>query len=211
VLLAAEGWANRRIAHQLETSRPTVILWRNRFAAGGPMALTEHQPGRGRRPRVSPDRVKKIVEAKLHGHPTNATHWSVRTMAAAQGVSPAPVQRIWDAHGLQPHRTETFKLSRDKRFGRKLTDVVGLYRNPPERALVLCFDEKSQIPALDRTQPGLPMKRGRCGTASACRDTDTRNSLSFFVSSIERHPSSVPCISSWIITPPQNTMQSGDG
>jgi transposase len=164
VLLAAQGLANRRIAQQLKTSRPTVILWRNRFAAGGPVALTEEEAGRGRRPQVSPAKVKQIIGATLHSHPVDATHWSVRTMAAAQGVSPATVQRIWDAHGLQPHRTKSFKLSRDKRFLEKLTDVVGLYMNPPDRALILCFDEKSQIQALDRTQPGLPMKRGRCGT-----------------------------------------------
>jgi transposase len=164
ILLAAEGLSNRRIAQQLNTSRPTVILWRNRFAARGPAALTEEEPGRGRKQQLPTHKVKQIVEATLHSHPSDATHWSVRSMAAAQGVSPATVQRIWDAHGLQPHRTETFKLSRDKRFVEKLTDVVGLYLNPPERALVLCFDEKSQIQALDRTQPGLPMKKGRCGT-----------------------------------------------
>jgi len=164
VLLAAEGLPNRRIAQRLGTSRPTVILWRDRFAAGGPVALTDDKPGRGRKRRLWADKVKQIVEATLHSHPVDATHWSVRTMAAAQGVSPATVQRIGDAHGLQPHGTETFKLSRDKYFVEKLTDVVGLYLNPPERALVLCFDEKSQIQALDRTQPGLPMKKGRCGT-----------------------------------------------
>ena len=164
VLLASSGQPNRRIAHELKTSRPTVILWRNRFAAGGPAALTQEEPGRGRKPRVSAEKVKQIIEATLHSHPVDATHWSVRSMASVQNMSPATVQRIWDAHGLQPHRTETFKLSRDKRFVEKLTDVVGLYLNPPEKALVLCFDEKSQIQALDRTQPGLPMKKGRCGT-----------------------------------------------
>jgi transposase len=164
ILLAASGQPNRRIAQQLQTSRPTVILWRNRFVSGGPAALTEDEPGRGRKPGIGADIVKQIIEATLHTHPVAATHWSVRTMAAAQGVSPATVQRIWDAHGLQPHRIKTFKLSRDKRFVEKLTDVVGLYMNPPDKALVLCFDEKSQIQALDRTQPGLPMKKGRCGT-----------------------------------------------
>ena len=164
VLLAAGGLPNRRIAQQLKTSRPTVILWRNRFASGGPAALTQDKPGRGRKPGISAEKVKQIIEATLQSHPLDATHWSVRTMASAQNVSPATVQRIWDAHGLQPHRIETFKLSRDKRFVEKLTDVVGLYMNPPAKALVLCFDEKSQIQALDRTQPGLPMKKGRCGT-----------------------------------------------
>jgi len=100
----------------------------------------------------------------LHTRPPAATHWSVRSIAKAQGVSPATVQRIWDGNRLQPHRVKPFKLSRHKRFVEKLTDVVGLYLNPPDKALVLCVDEKSQIQALDRTQPGLPMKRGRCGT-----------------------------------------------
>ena len=164
LLLAAEGKANQRIAQELGTSRPTVILWRERFSSGGPSALLDDEPGRGRKPTIAAAKVKEIVEATLHATPANATHWSVRTMAAAQAVSPATVQRIWDAHGLQPHRTESFKLSRDKQFVEKLADVVGLYLNPPEKALVLCFDEKSQIQALDRTQPGLPMKKGRCGT-----------------------------------------------
>jgi transposase len=164
VLLAAEGKANRRIAQQLRTSRPSVILWRRRFQQGGTAALTEDARGRGRKATISAQRVKQIVAATLHTKPPAATHWSVRTMAAAQGVSPATVQRIWDAHGLQPHRSRTFKLSRDQQFVEKLTDVVGLYLNPPDKALVLCVDEKSQIQALNRTQPGLPMKKGRCGT-----------------------------------------------
>ena len=164
VLLAAQGKANRKIAQELGTSRPSVILWRRRFQQGGTTALTEDAPGRGRKRSISAARVKHIVEATLHSKPPVATHWSVRAMAAAQGVSPATVQRIWDAHGLQPHRTRSFKLSRDKHFVEKLTDVVGLYLNPPDKALVLCVDEKSQIQALNRTQPSLPMKKGRCGT-----------------------------------------------
>jgi transposase len=99
-----------------------------------------------------------------HTTPADATHWSTRTLARIQGVGKSTVQRIWDAHGLQPHRVETFKLSKDKRFVEKLTDVVGVYLNPPDKAGVLCVDEKSQVQALDRTQPGLPMKKGRCGT-----------------------------------------------
>ena len=164
ILLASDGIANRRIAQQLGTSRPTVILWRQRFSAGGPEALVDDAPGRGRKPGISAEKIKQIVDATLQTKPKAATHWSVRPMAAAQGVSPASVQRIWDAHGLEPHRTRNFKLSRDKRFVEKLTDVVGLYLNPPDKALVICVDEKSQIQALDRTQPGLPMKKGRCGT-----------------------------------------------
>jgi transposase len=164
VLLAAEGLSNSRIAAELGTSRPTVILWRRRFAEGGPVALQEDAAGRGRKPTIPAAKIKEIIEATLHTKPAGSTHWSVRTMAAAQGVSPATVQRIWDAHGLEPHRTRSFKISRDKKFVEKLTEVVGLYLNPPDKALVLCVDEKSQIQALNRTQPGLPMKKGRCGT-----------------------------------------------
>jgi transposase len=164
VLLAAHGIANRRIAQEVRTSRPTVLLWRNRFAEGGLAALLEDAPGRGRPTSIAAAKVKRIVEATTQTRPRGATHWSTRTMAKVQGVSAATVQRIWDAHGLQPHRVKTFKLSRDKRFVEKLTDVVGVYLNPPDKAVVLCVDEKSQIQALDRTQPGLPLKKGRCGT-----------------------------------------------
>jgi len=164
VLLASTGMPNRKIAQELDTSRPTVILWRQRFQEGGPAALAEDAPGRGRKPQIPAGKIKQIVEATLHTKPKAATHWSVRTMAAAQGVSSATVQRIWDAHGLAPQRTRTGKLSRDKRFVEKLTDVVGLYLNPPDKALVLCVDEKSQMQALNRTPPGLPMKKGRSGT-----------------------------------------------
>jgi transposase len=164
VLMAAEGAANNRIAAELGVTRSTVILWRSRFAEGGPAALTETAPGRGRKPSIDAERIKAIVDATLHTTPPGATHWSCRTMAKAQGVSPATVARIWDAHGLAPHRVRAFKLSRDPRFSEKLTDVVGLYLDPPDKAIVLCVDEKSQIQALDRTQPSLPMKRGRAGT-----------------------------------------------
>jgi len=164
VLLAAEGKSNLRIAQTLRTSRPTVLLWRGRFQQGGPAALTEDAPGRGRKRQISSTQVQQIVEATLHTKPPATTHWSVRSMAQAKKVSPATVQRIWDAHGLKPHRTRTFKLSRDRQFVEKLTDVVGLYLNPPDKALVVCVDEKSQIQALNRTQPSLPMKAGRCAT-----------------------------------------------
>ena len=164
IFLAAEGEASRAIANRLSVSRQTVILWRRRFAEGGPAALTTIRPGRGRKRQISAVKVQEIVQATLQTKPRGATHWSCRTMARAQGVSPATVQRIWDAHGLQPHRVKTFKLSKDPRFTEKLTDVVGLYLNPPDKAIVLCVDEKSQIQALDRTQASLPMKRGRAGT-----------------------------------------------
>ena len=164
ILLAAAGGSNSGIAEQLGVSRPTVIMWRRRFKRDGPPALGVTKPGRGRRPSIPAQKIKAIVNATLQTTPPNATHWSCRLMAKAQGVSPATVQRIWDAHGLKPHRVKTFKLSKDPHFVEKLTDVVGLYMNPPEKAVVLCVDEKSQIQALDRTQPSLPMKKGRAGT-----------------------------------------------
>lgn len=163
-LLAADGHSNNGIAKRLGVSRPTVILWRGRFSAKGPTGLAEDAPHGVSTRRLDAAKVIAIVEATLHTKPANATHWSTRSMAKAQGVSHATVARIWDAHGIQPHRTETLKLSRDTHFVEKLTDVVGLYLDPPEKALVLCVDEKSQVQALDRTQPGLPMKKGRCGT-----------------------------------------------
>jgi transposase len=164
ILLASEGLSNHEIARRTGASRPTVLLWRDRFAAGGPAALTVIEPGRGRKASISAETERMIIEATLRTKPKGATHWSCRTMARAEGVSSATVQRIWSAHGLQPHRVKTFKLSTDPRFVEKLTDVVGLYLNPPDKAVVLCVDEKSQIQALDRTQPGLPMKKGRAGT-----------------------------------------------
>jgi transposase len=118
----------------------------------------------GRKRRIAEAKVREVVERTLQEKPSHATHWSTRSLAAVVGLSPASVQRIWKAHGLKPHRVRTFKLSRDPHFVEKLQDVVGLYLNPPEHALVLSVDEKSQIQALDRTQPGLPMKRGRAGT-----------------------------------------------
>ncbi len=163
-LLAADGRSNNAIAKELGTSRPTVLLWRERFRKQGPWGLSEDAPHGPSTQRLHPRKVKAIVETTLQTTPPGATQWSTRMMAEKLGVSHSSVARIWNAHGLQPHRTKTFKLSKDKRFVEKLTDVVGLYLNPPEKALVLCVDEKSQIQALDRTQPGLPMKKGRCGT-----------------------------------------------
>jgi transposase len=141
-----------------------VLLWRKHFGAHG-LAGLEHEPPRRASTRKLDDHlVQKIVETTLQTKPPDATHWSTRTLARHLKLSHMTVARVWDRHGLQPHRVRTFKLSRDKQFVEKLTDVVGLYLNPPDKALVLCVDEKSQIQALDRTQPGLPLKRGRCGT-----------------------------------------------
>ncbi len=164
IVYAAEGLPNTRIAKEVGVSVVTVREWRKRFEMEGIDALTEIKPGRGRKREISATKVKRIVHDTLHVKPRGATHWSCRSMADRHKVSAATVQRIWDAHGLQPHRTETFKLSTDPEFVEKLTDIVGLYLNPPDKAAIICVDEKSQIQALDRTQPGLPMKRGRCGT-----------------------------------------------
>ena len=164
LLMAGDGVANSHIATTLGISRPTVLNWRARFLSDGLDSVGKVRPGRGRKPGITAREVQAIVEATLHEKPPGATQWSCRSMAKAGGVSPATVQRIWDAHGLQPHRVKTFKLSTDPAFVEKLTDVVGLYLNPPEKAVVLCVDEKNQIQALDRTQPGLPMKPGRRGT-----------------------------------------------
>src|SRR5208337_356364 len=163
-LLAADGTSNSAIARRLHTTRVTALLWRKRFEEQGPQGLAKDAPKGPHPKRLSAEKVKAIVEATLHSVPANATHWSTRSMAKAQGVSRASVARIWEAHGLQPHRIRTFKLSKDKRFVEKLTDVVGVYLEPPDKALVFCVDEKSQIQALDRTQPGLPLRKGRCGT-----------------------------------------------
>ena len=164
IRMAARGILSQEIAEELDISRPTVQLWRQRFLALRVAGLEKDAPRPGRLPRIAPKKVRAVVEATLQSKPPDATHWSTRTMAEAQGLSEASVRRIWKQHNLKPHLTKTFKLSRDPRFVDKLQDVVGLYMNPPEKALVLCVDEKCQIQALDRTQPGLPMKHGRCGT-----------------------------------------------
>jgi transposase len=160
VLEATQGTSNNQLAQKLSTSRPTVIKWRDRFVRGGIAGLLKDAPRPGRNKRIPEEKEAAIVEATLHSKPANATHWSVRTMAQAQGVSRATVHRIWKAYGLQPHRSETFKLSTDPEFVAKVRDIVGLYLNPPAHAMVFSVDEKSQIQALDRTQPVLPMRPG---------------------------------------------------
>jgi transposase len=164
VLQAADGDANNVIAERLGTDRLLVGKWRNRFAAMGLAGIEKDAP-RGGRPPVARDAMTtRIIEWTTQRKPQNATHWSCRTLARELGTSHAMVNRVWRANGLKPHLIHTFKLSNDKRFIEKVIDVVGLYLNPPEHALVLCVDEKTQIQALDRTQPGLPLKKGRCGT-----------------------------------------------
>jgi transposase len=164
IQMAANGMQSQEIAKALGVSRPTVQLWRQRFLGLRLAGLEKDAPRPGRLPKISDEKVRQIVEATLHSKPPNATHWSTRLMAGTAQVSQATVTRIWRQHQLKPHLTKTFKLSRDKQFVEKLYDVVGLYLNPPDKSLVLCVDEKSQIQALDRTQPGLPLKKGRCGT-----------------------------------------------
>src|SRR5438309_6753183 len=164
VLSAAEGVSVDEMAARLETNRKTVMLWRKRVAKDGLEALWEVAAGRGRKPTYGAEKIQSIVDATLQTKPKGMTHWSCRLMAEAQQVSKSTVSNIWRSHNLKPHRVKKFKLSRDAKFLEKLTDVVGLYLNPPQQAIVLCVDEKSQIQALDRTQPGLPLKKGRCGT-----------------------------------------------
>ena len=160
LLGAAEGKSNYQMSEELNVSRPTILLWRQRYIDAGLASVLKDASRPGRKKMITPTKVDAIVNATLHTTPKDATHWSVRSMAKAQGVSSAMVHRIWREHRLQPHRSESFKLSRDPEFTNKVRDVVGLYLNPPDKALVLCVDEKSQIQALDRTQPVLPLRPG---------------------------------------------------
>ena len=164
VLLAAEGKQNKQIAAELNTNRLLVGQWRNRYAEKGLAGIEKDLPRGGRQPAAREAIAGKIIEYTTQRKPANATHWSTRTLAKELRTSRAMVNRVWRANGLKPHLTRGFKVSNDPRFVEKLTDVVGLYLNPPENALVLSCDEKSQIQALDRTQPSLPLKKGRCGT-----------------------------------------------
>jgi transposase len=164
VLLAADGHTDLEIAERLGIVPRTSARWRRRFLQAGVAGLERDAPRPGRTPAISAERVREVIEKTTQQRPSARTHWSTRTMAAAVGLSEASVRRIWRAHGLKPHRIHSFKLSNDPRFAEKLEEVVGLYLNPPEHALVLSLDEKSQIQALDRTQPGLPMKKGRAQT-----------------------------------------------
>ena len=164
VLLAAAGRQDKQIAAALFLTPKKVSRWRKRFLALGVAGLEKDAPRPGRKPQIGTRQTQRVVAMTTRQAPANATHWSTRTMAAAAGISESSVRRIWRAHGLKPHRVETFKISNDPAFAEKLEDIVGLYLHPPEHALVLCVDEKSQIQALDRTQPGLPLKRGRAQT-----------------------------------------------
>jgi transposase len=160
VLGAAEGRANHLLARELSTTMTTVLLWRKRYETEGLAGLFADRPRSGRPKQISQDKEAAIVEATIKTVPKDATHWSVRAMASSQKVSPATVLRIWKRHKLQPHRVESFKFSNDPDFAPKVRDIVGLYMNPPDNAILLSVDEKSQIQALDRTQPILPLRPG---------------------------------------------------
>src|SRR3954453_2635271 len=164
VLAAADGKENKDIAAELNTSRGAVARWRDRFAESGIAGLEKDAPRGGRPPKARDDLVRRIIGMRTRQKPANATHWSTRSLAEALGTNRSLVNRVWRAHGLKPHLCRTFKVSNDPRFAEKLIDVVGLYLDPPEHALVLCVDEKSQIQALDRTQKSLPIYPGRRAT-----------------------------------------------
>lgn len=164
ILRTSRGVTDQEIAAELKVQRRTVALWRQRVCELGIGCIWEIASGRGCKAKYSKQDIARVVQTTLQTKPTATTHWSTRTLAQAQGMSKNTIHRIWQDHQLKPHLTKSFKLSRDPRFLEKLTDVVGVYLTPPQNAVVLCIDEKSQIQALDRTQPGLPLKPGRCGT-----------------------------------------------
>jgi transposase len=164
ILLCAEGKQNCEIAELLGTTRRTVGIWRRRFVQNGIPGIEKDAPRPGRQKPIAREVVEEVVRKTTQDKPLKGTHWSSRSLAQAMGLSASTIRRIWKRHGLKPHLVRTFKLSKDPKFVEKLEDVIGLYLNPPEHALVLSVDEKSQIQALDRTQPGLPLKKGRCAT-----------------------------------------------
>ena len=170
VLLSAEGLDNKTIAQKLNIPPNKVGKWRNRFVEGGIKSISKDKPrgaNHGGKNTLSQARLREqIIKKTTQEKPDNATHWSTRTMAKALNTTHSFVHRVWQSVGLKPHLEKTFKVSNDPHFEEKLCDVVGLYLNPPENAVVFCIDEKTSIQALDRTQPGLPLKKGRCGTVT---------------------------------------------
>lgn len=164
VLAAARGLENWQIAEELEVTPETVGRWRTRFAHERIEGIRKDLPRGGRKPTARSKVESRIIRMTTQEKPSNATHWSTRTLAKKLGITQSMVHRVWKANGLKPHRIKTFKVSNDPHFEEKLRDVVGLYLNPPENALVLSADEKTSIQALDRTQPSLPLVKGRCGT-----------------------------------------------
>jgi transposase len=166
VLHAAKGLENKQIAGILRTRENTVSLWRNRFITHGIDGIEQDAPRPGRKPKLPQQKVDEVIERTLHTKPKGATHWSTRTLAKEAGVSRATVHRIWRSHRLQPHRERSFKLSSDPEFNEKVRDIVGLYMNPPDKAAVICMDEKSGIQALDRSQTTLPLRPGMLASRS---------------------------------------------
>lgn len=164
VLLAADGQSNREIGKRLGVTEEKAARWRDRFLTQGRIGIQKEAPGRGRKATYSSEIVAMVVRRTTRQTPETATHWSLRVMARATNLSPTTIGRIWQQHGLKPHLSRTFKISNDPHFAEKLEEIVGLYLNAPEHALVFCCDEKSQVQALDRTQPGLPLKKGRAST-----------------------------------------------
>jgi transposase len=182
VLAAASGQSDNGIAAKLAANRHTVRLWRKRVAQEGLKSLWQIAPGRGRKPAYGPEKIQEIIDATLQSKPKGRTQWSCRSLAQRLGVSKSTVNNIWRSHNLKPHRVKSLKPSRHPHFLEKLTDVVGLYLNPPEQAIVLCVDENSQIQALDRTQPGLPMTKGRRGSLT---HDDKRNGTTPLFAALE--------------------------
>jgi transposase len=166
VLASADGRPVQQVATEVDVSRPMVWRWQQRFAEEGPDGLLRDKTRKPGKPPIPAGTVAHVVALTCGEPPAGVTHWTGRAMAKIAGISLRSVQRIWDGHQLQPHRVRSFKRSRDPRFAEKMADVVGLYLDPPAHAVVLSIDEKSQIQALDRTQPGLPLKPGRCGTVT---------------------------------------------
>src|SRR5438045_8727711 len=187
VLCAGEGIGAVEVATRVGKSVLTVRRWRRRYASKGVDGLLKDatRPP-GRKPLMA-RKIKQVVNVPLNNQPPDATHWSERTMAARTGIAPSSVHKIWAAHGLKPHLSKTFKLSRDPNFVAKVEDIVGLYHNPPDKALVLAVDEKSQIQPLDRTQPGLPMKKGRCGTMTHDYKRNGTTTLFAALNILDRH------------------------
>ena len=198
VLGAAAGLKAVEIAASVGKSVLTVRRWRRRYVGKGVDGLLKDATRPPRRKPLTAEKIGQVVDMTLHQTPPNATHWSVRTMAVAANISHSSVQRIWHAHGLKPHLTRTFKVSRDPNFVDKVEDVTGLYFNPPAKALVLSVDEKSQIQALDRTQPGLPIKKGRAGTMT--HDYKRNGTTTLFAALIDIASSCA--FSSWSISRP---------
>jgi transposase len=164
MLMASEGRQNKTIAELLGIDPRQVSRWRRRFVEKRLAGIEKDLPRGGRKAKKRERVTPLIIETTTQSKPSNGTHWSIRTLADRLGIDKSMVHRVWQASGLKPHLAKTFKVSRDKKFVEKVIDVVGLYLNPPEQALVLCVDEKTSVQALDRTQPGLPLVKGRCGT-----------------------------------------------